>query len=192
MKINVTAPVGTLVTGDSIVIKPNSVNYWVGLNGSGKTMAMSGLAHHVYSLLKQKGNWNTRPLPKFENCFTHEGFDSVTSVTHFTAKARQSQWLDIEMSMESAAGINALWQSEGQNAQSELTRAIRDHLNDPHHLFLFDEIDGTFDARAKYIFFNGFLAKMAGTAVVCTHDCLFPVGSDVFYFETKKTEPYLS
>lgn len=175
-----------LPKGTTINVLPNSVNRFVGLNGSGKTICFSALADFLVKRLKLEGNWMTPP-PKFlSNQFKFEGFSIIKHIIHFTAKSRQSQFIDLDIAFTSAAGANALNLSEGMNCQAELAKLLSDAISNPEKdkktLYIFDEIDGPLDPRAKSIFFDQLLPKLKGTVVVCTHDCFFLGKKDVFDF----------
>ena len=160
-----------LVANTEIPIQPNEVNYFVGLNGSGKTVTLSCLAHFLFNQTKNTGNWMTEP-PKFLQKLEFIGFQDVQKVYHYTAKSRQSMFVDMDMVLSSVLSIGTLWASEGMHAQAEVVSTLKDKDN-PNAFFIFDEIDGVLDARAKHIFFDQVLKVLKGTVVVATHETFY-------------------
>lgn len=174
-----------------ISIVANQVNYFVGLNGSGKSVTFSALAAFISEKLKIKNNWMTAPPERFLNKFDYKGFEIVGNLYHFTAKSRQSQWVDLDMALSSASSFWALHASEGMNNQSELMKLVEDFNKKKvvtNMLYIFDEIDGSLDFRAKHIFFDLILKKLRGTIIVCSHDRWFLNDEKVFDFSDGQTK----
>ena len=86
MKIKFEKGIKAIPEGFEFPIIPNSVNYIVGLNGSGKTVTFSSLVAFLNKRLKKKGNWMTPPPDHMMKGFSFEGFDDITDVWHYTAK----------------------------------------------------------------------------------------------------------
>lgn len=166
---------------------PNTVNFIVGLNGSGKTVMTSSLNEFLAKKLKKKSNWMTNP-PEHIKGFDFEEFDNIKDVWHYTAKTRQSHWLDLDITLQSVMGHAALWASEGMSCQAEIVAAFK-KKEEKDTLFIFDEIDGNLDIRAKFLFFDAVLPALKGTSIVMSHDPYFLMGCEVFDFtdKTKKT-----
>ena len=188
----------SLKAGTKIPIAPNAANYFVGLNGTGKSVTFSTLAAKVQNSLKVKGNWMTPPPSYLMDKIEISGFDGIKDVYHFTAKSRQSQWIDLDMAFSSASGIGSLKSSEGVNNQAELVsvfeKAKKDPALDESTLYIFDEIDGCLDVRAKSIFFDRLIPALKGTVIICSHDCLFLKARSLFDFtdcKVKTTQKFL-
>ena len=189
MKIKYTKP---SETSFEIELIPNTVNYFVGLNGTGKTVTTSALEYHIREKLKKRGNWATVPATHLLEPYTFEGFDEIADVWHYTSKTRQSHWVDLDMVFESASSISTLHSSEGMVCQSEIVRVFNKR-DEENTLFIFDEIDGNLDIRAKQIFFNKVLPQLKGTSIVMSHDMFFFfINNDVrvFDFTTKTYKTY--
>ena len=92
-------------------------------------------------------------------------------------------WVDLDMAINSAAGVGALHSSEGMNCQSEIV-AIAKRREEENTLFVFDEIDGNLDVKAKHIFFDHFLPTIKGTSIVMSHDPWFLTDKQVFNFSS--------
>lgn len=208
MKILFNKPFRIFTEKDSIEIIPNTVNYFVGLNGCGKSVITSSLAEHVFDSFskkkkeEQRYNWMTRPPDYIMENFRFEGFESITDISFYTAKHRQSQYVDLNMTFDHPANIGCLKISEGMNNQSEIVNAFKDKDN-INKLYIFDEIDGTLDVRAKHLFFDRLLPQLKGTVIVCTHDTFFVRKQEVIDLSTntkmsmtdyfiKYTKPLLS
>lgn len=175
-----------VLAGTEIEIKPNTVNWFVGHNGCGKTITFSSLAHHIGKPLHGKRlNWMSRPREHLLAKFQFVGFESVEKVFLSTSKVRQSQWVDAEMAIDSPMSVACLNASEGMMHQSELA-SLLPTKDDPNILYIFDEIDGSFDVRIKKAFFDRIIYSLAGTVIICTHDCFFPIGQMVYDMTTGK------
>jgi len=183
MKIKFEKGLKNIPEGFELPIIPNAITYVVGLNGSGKTVTFSTLVNFLNKKLKKKGNWMTPPPDYMMKGFSFEGFDDITDVWHYTAKTRQSMWVDLDLTMESAAGIGSLHSSEGINCQAEIV-AMAKKKNEEKTLFIFDEIDGNLDVRAKHIFFDHVLPTIKGTSIVMSHDPWFLIDKQVFDFSS--------
>lgn len=183
MKINFLEDINPkLPKGSFLTVEPNKTNLVVGRNGSGKTITFSSLVTHLVKQTKQKDhNWMVEPRADIQKKFSFEGFESVNQVVHYTAKIRQSHWVDLDMALSHPYGHMVLNSSEGQSSLGELSRAAK-HKDNPDCLFIFDELDGCFDHKTKSIFFDRILPRLKGTKIVCTHDSWFPRGQTVFDF----------
>lgn len=191
MKIKFNKDFKIFKTGDEIAIRPNEVNYLVGLNGCGKSVITSSLADHIYKSFtatkkkQQRHNWMTCPPDYIRENFSFEGFESITDITFYTAKHRQSQFVDLDQTFDHPSSIACLRISEGMNNQSELVEAFKCR-SDKNRLFIFDEIDGTLDIRAKCLFFDRLLPSLSGTAIVCSHETLLIREKDVYDLSSNK------
>lgn len=191
MKIVFKKPFKIFKEKDVIEIIPNKVNYFVGLNGCGKSVITSSLADHIYSKFdknkqkKQRYNWMTRPPDYLLENFAFEGFEFITDITFYTAKHRQSQFVDLDQTFDHPNSVGCLRSSEGMNNQAELVEAYK-QKDEPNRLFIFDEIDGTLDIRAKSLFFDHLLPKLAGTSIICSHETLYLGGKMVHDLTTNK------
>jgi len=191
MKIIFKKPFKIFTETNTIEIIPNTVNYFVGLNGCGKSVITSSLAEHIFDKFDrtkkkaQRYNWMTRPPDYLLENFDFEGFDSITDITFYTAKHRQSQFVDLDQTFDHPSSIGCLRSSEGMNNQSELINAFKQR-NDVNRLFIFDEIDGTLDIKAKSLFFDRLLPSLKGTVIVCSHETFFLRGKEVFDLSSNK------
>ena len=175
-----------LNAGLEIEITPNTANYFVGLNGSGKTITMSTLASFLSKQTKNTLNWMISPPEHIMECFNFEGFEEVKDVYIVTAKSRQSQWVDLDIALKTPMGPFVLHASEGMANQAELVN-IWDRRNEKDTVFIFDEIDGTLDVKSKSLFFNKMIPSIKGTVIVMSHDVFFLLNQDkVFDFTDKK------
>lgn len=185
MKINFSKKYYSMPEGLSIEIEPNAVNFWVGENGSGKSVTASALMTLIQKKLgERKSNWMATELREI-NAVTIEGFEGVSSFSFSSSKIRQSQFVDLDVVFDLPNGFGRLNASEGENNLADLVDYLK-YKDDPNHLYILDEIDGHFSAKHKMIFFDRFLNAIKGTAIVITHDIYYTVGQEkVFDFDTK-------
>lgn len=188
MKIKIVKDFKALKSGAEIAIEPNKINYFVGLNGSGKTVTFGALYKHIQDIFQKnkivkKKNWMVNPPQHLQEHFDFEGFESIKDIVFITAKTRQSQWVDLDLCFDTALGVGSLHASEGMTNQAEIVK-LMDKKDEVDTLFMFDEIDGPLDYRAKSIYFDRVLPRLKGTVIVCSHDALFFTGKDVYDFTT--------
>lgn len=189
MKITILEDVGSLKKGGQVLIKPSQANYFVGPNGSGKTVLLGALAEHLKAKTPTPC-WFAYPPSHISSKFTFSGFDKVSKVFFFTSKTRQAQWVDMDYTLKTPGSAFSLHNSEGRNAQIELISAFQEFKDDPDSLIIFDEIDSNFDLKTKKIFWDRGLPQFKGTVIVVTHDPLFPVNKMVVDFNDLKEKSF--
>lgn len=189
MKIKILKDAGSLKAGGKITLGKNEVNYFVGPNGSGKTILLGALAEHLKAKT-EKPCWFAYPPSHIGEKFSFSGFEDVSKVFFFTGKTRQAQWVDMDYTLSGPNSVFSLHSSEGMNAQVELVSAVKGFLKDPDSLVIFDEIDSNFDLKAKKFFWSRVLPNFKGTVIVVTHDPYFPLGEKVLDFSDLKYKPF--
>lgn len=189
MKITILEDVGSLKKGGEVLIKPSQINYFVGPNGSGKTVLLGALATHLKSKIPNPC-WFAHPPSHILEKFAFEGFEKISKVYFFTGKTRQAQWIDMTYTLKTPGSAFSLHASEGRNAQIELISALKEFKDDPDSLVIFDEIDSNLDLKAKKIFWDQGLPQFKGTVVVVTHDPFFLFGKKVVDFSDLKEKSF--
>lgn len=183
IKIKILKNYRNLKKGEEFYIEYNSVNFWVGKNGTGKT----SLASLILTELKKI---NAKIVPSFlwkalsmeKDIVSIEGLDKISGVSFYSDKLRQAQYIDMDSLI--GMGIGRIWASEGQNAQQNVVELVK-YLNDENRLFILDETDGHLDFNSKIIFFNKLLKKIKGTVIVITHDSRFLKNEKVLDFNDR-------
>ena len=171
--------------GASIPIEVGKVNYWVGINGSGKSFAaqtLLSLLKFVQPDLVPRKHW----LSEHHNAREYATLEAPTFTKFFfnSDKSRQTQQVDMDALLEGGpSGVGRLWLSEGQNNIAELNTAQK-AVFDPSAFVIFDETDGKLDFDNKVVFFSKICENAKSTMIVVTHDSRFLVGKTVFDFTT--------
>jgi ABC-type dipeptide/oligopeptide/nickel transport system ATPase component len=138
MKINFLEDINPkLPKGGNLTIEPNKTNLVVGRNGSGKTITFSSLVTHlVKHQTKQKDhNWMVEPRADIQKKFSFEGFESVNQVVHYTAKIRQSHWVDLDMALSHPYGHMVL--NRLKSFKTKFFLDVCSWFNHPVVIFLF-------------------------------------------------------
>ena len=114
MNITLTKDFRCLKSGQVIEIKPNEVNCWVGLNGTGKSTAVQlilTILNKIDKNLIHKRHWFSQIVGD-TTCASLSGFDDVKRVFYTSDKTRQTQFVDLD-ALEGQ--FFRLQSSEGQN-----------------------------------------------------------------------------
>lgn len=189
MKIKVLKTIGMLKAGGAIQIQPNQVNYFVGPNGSGKTVLLGSLAEYLKAKIDNYCWFSAPPKHILEN-FAFQGFEKIQRAYFFTNKTRQAQWVDMDYTLRTAASVGALHISEGRNSQIELVESFTKFKDDANSLVIFDEIDSNLDLKSKKVFWNHGLRQFKGTVIVVSHDPFYIFDEKVLDFSDLKLKDF--
>lgn len=185
MKIILPQPFRTLKPG-TLEITPNKPNYWVGLNGTGKSSLVQlflAQLFNQYPKLKKKEYWFSTVANHTlqDTPITIEGMDNIQEVLVYSDKLSQARWIDMGACLALPGSVGTLNASEGQTSVMFLGESAK-AKGRKNVLHIFDEIDGHFDFRTKHIFFNRLLHMIKGTSIIISHDSLFMMNERVFDF----------
>lgn len=186
MKIIFKEKLFSIDKGKEINIYPNEVNFWVGSNGSGKTLASSVLLTHLMKQesLRDSNYWMATLANEKEKGTEILGFECINKVILSSSKLRSSQFVDLNITL--SLGVGRLNASEGENCREDLIEALKEKDN-PNALFIFDEMDGHFDLPTKRLFFERIGKILKGTIILISHDVWYSASQErLFYFDEWK------
>jgi ATPase subunit of ABC transporter with duplicated ATPase domains len=184
MKIEFLKDYRNFKKGNVFEVSPNTINFWVGKNGTGK----STLASLILTALESKNKklvpnhlWMATQTDK--KIISLEGYEKFNGLTFVSDKLRQAQLTDMDSLL--GMGLQRIWTSEGQNAQADVVQLAK-IIHKPDHLTILDETDGHLDYSSKIIFFEALLKNIKGTVIVISHDSRFLKAQRVFDFGDMK------